>query len=203
MAKFGISMLAARICLVLSAGLVLPGCVEFIIAGAGVTGVAAMQERSVGGAVDDTTLHARIVEKLFAKDERLFRLVNLELVEGRVLLTGQVPEPLDKTEAAKIVWQVDGVREVLNEIQVRDESSIKDFARDIWITAQLRTKILTDLEINDLNYSIETINSIVYLMGLAQDRGELDRLTTHARNISGVKQVVSHILLKSDKRRQK
>lgn len=187
----------------LLAAVLLGGCVETLVLGAGTVGVAAAQERSVGDALDDVTLHARVAEKLLSADEVLFRRVNLEVVEGRVLLTGVVREPEMRPQAARLAWEVDGVREVLNEIQVRDETGIKDFARDVWITAQLRTKMLTDLEISDINYTVETINGIIYLMGIAQDRAELDRLTTHARNIAGVKQVVSHVLLKGDPRRVK
>lgn len=187
----------------LLAAVLLGGCVETLVLGAGTVGVAAAQERSLGDALDDTTLHARVAEKLLSADEVLFRRVNLEVVEGRVLLTGVVREPEMRPQAARLAWAVDGVREVLNEIQVRDETGIKDFARDVWITAQLRAKMLADLEISDINYTVETINGIIYLMGIAQDRAELDRLTTHARNIAGVKQVVSHVLLKDDPRRVK
>jgi len=41
----------------------------------------------------------------------------------------------------------------------------------------------------------------VYLMGIAQDEAELSQVAEHARNIGGVKDVVSHVVLKDDPRR--
>ena len=50
----------------------------------------------------------------------------------------------------------------------------------------------------DVNYSVETVNGIVYLIGIAQDEGELTRVTDYARNIGGVVKVVSHVRMKED-----
>jgi osmotically-inducible protein OsmY len=39
-------------------------------------------------------------------------------------------------------------------------------------------------------------NGVVYLMGIAQDRAELDRVVDHARNIGLVTKVVSYVRIK-------
>ena len=53
-----------------------------------------------------------------------------------------------------------------------------------------------------LNYTIETINGSVYIMGIAQSRDELDLVVNHARTISHVRNVVSHVVLKDDPKRE-
>ena len=53
-----------------------------------------------------------------------------------------------------------------------------------------------------VNYSIETINGVIYVMGIAQSQDELDRVVNHARNISGVQRVVSYVRLKDDPKRR-
>ena len=58
-------------------------------------------------------------------------------------------------------------------------------------------------DISDVNYTVETVNGIVYLMGIARSRPELDKVTTHARNIAGVQKVISHVRLSGDDRRGK
>ena len=63
-------------------------------------------------------------------------------------------------------------------------------------------KTLADLEIADINYTFDTVNGVVYILGIAQDREELDRVTTHASNIAGVAKVVSHAVLKDDPERK-
>ena len=178
------------------------GCVAAVVGAGATTGVTVAQERSVGHAVDDTTIHAQVSSNLLQASEKLFIKVGVEVVEGRVLLTGSVPKPEDRVEAARLTWQVNGVKEVLNEIEVNDKSGLIDFAKDTWITTQMRTKMLTDSKISDINYSVETVDAVIYLMGIAQNQAELDRVTTHARNIRGVRKVVSHVILKDDPRRK-
>jgi len=178
------------------------GCAPVVVGSAATVGVAAAQERTVGDAVDDTTIHAQVSSGLLQKSERLFTKVGIDVVEGRVLLTGNVPQPEDRVEAARIAWNVNGVKEVLNEIEVNDTSGLTDFAKDAWITTQLRAKALTDRDVIDINYSIETVNAVIYLFGIARSQQELNRITTHARNIPGVRRVVSHVVLKTDPRRK-
>ena len=184
------------------AGLVLAGCTASALVGAGATaGVAVAQERSVGAAIDDTKIKLLIGNALLHKDPDLFRRVDVDSVEGRVLLTGSVKQADDRVEASRLAWQYQGVREVLNEIQVTDKSGLVDYAKDAWITTQLRTKIMGDTGILDLNYSIETVNGVIYLLGIAQDEPELDSVTGYARTIAGVRKVISHVRLKDDPRR--
>ena len=183
------------------AALGLSGCAG-VVAGAGAQGlVAAAQERKLLDAVDDKTIQLRINARFLNHDANLFRRVETEIVEGRVLLTGNVPRPEDRVEAARLTWQVAGVREVLNEIAVSDRGGILNYFKDSWITTRLRAKMVTDAEIVDINYSVETVNGIVYLIGIAQDEAELKRLTGHARTLSGVRRVISHVRMKDDPRR--
>jgi len=187
--------------LLLAAG-ALNGCVAAALTGVAVGGVVTVQERSAEAALEDTKINAAISTAMIEKDEKLFTKVDVDVVESRVLLTGSVPSPDDRIDAAKVAWSVEGVKEVLNELQVNDTSGLDDFAKDTWITTQLRAKTLGDLDINDLNYTFDTVNGIVYVLGIAQDQVELDRVTTHARNIAGVKKVVSYAVIKDSAKRK-
>lgn len=172
------------------------GCVPVMV-GAGVaTGVAVAQERSVGSAIDDTTIDVNVGALLLKENDRLFREVGVEVQEGRVLLTGAVPTPEDRLKATMITWRSPGVKEVINELQVTDKSSLGGIAKDSWITTKLRAKILADRRVMDINYSIETVNGVIYLIGVAGSQKELDIVTDYARNISGVERVVSHVRVK-------
>ncbi len=186
----------------LAAATLTGGCTSMLVGAGATAGVTVAQERSVGRAIDDTTIHLDIGRRMFEVDERLFTKVNIEVVEGRVLLTGTVPKPEDRVEAARLAWAAPGVREVINEVQVTDKSSLIDFAKDAWITTQLRAALLRDTGIVDINYTVETVNGVIYLMGIAQGQDELDKVTNYARNIAGVKKVKSHVWLKDDRRRR-
>ncbi len=171
------------------------------VGGVATVGVAAVQERSVGDAIDDLTIKIDVNEHLFRADEKLFSAVSVEVVEGRVLLTGHVPAPEDRIEAVRLAWQASGVKAVLNEIQVTDKGGLGNYLRDVAISNELRGKLLFDREIAAVNYNVETVNQVVYLIGIAQDQAELDRAIGHARTIRYVDKVVSHVVLKGDQSR--
>lgn len=185
---------SALIPLLLSLALLtVSACVGMIAGGGASVGVTVAQERTVGGAIDDTVIASRIVSNFYQYDIELLRLISAEVVEGRVLLTGSVADPESRVDAVRLTWQIDGVGEVLNEIQITDDSGLVDFALDTWISTQLRTKLLLDREIKALNYNVETVNGVIYMIGIAQDDLELERVTNHARTIENVTKVISHV----------
>lgn len=192
---------AVALVLLLAGSLSLSGCAELLIGAAATTGVAIAEERSVGDAVDDLTIRAELNHLFFQDDVELFGDVSFSVIEGRVLLKGSVPTPDDRIRALRLAWQAAGVREVINELQVADDSGILDYARDTWISAQLKGKLLVDGDVLSINYSVETVDGTVYLLGIAQDEAELARVTEHARSIEDVKRVVSHVVLKDDRHR--
>ena len=187
--------------LLLAGSLVLSGCTELIVGTAATTGVAIAEERSVGDAVDDLTIRAELNHLFFQDDIDLYGNVSFSVFEGRVLLKGSVPTPEARIHALRLAWQAAGVREVINELQVTDQSGILDYARDTWISAQLKGRLLVDGDVLSINYGIETVNGTVYLIGIAQDEAELARVIEHARGIENVKRVVSHVAIKDDPRR--
>lgn len=181
----------------------LSGCFAVAAGGAGAVGVTAAQERSVGTAVDDNVIYAEI-SSLYVQNKfnDLYMNISVAVDEGRVLLTGTVKDPETRVEAVRLAWQPKGVKEVSNEIQVTDKSSIKDIANDTWITAQVRSKLLFNKGIRSINYSVDTVNGVVYLMGLAKDEAELNKATYLASTVKGVRKVVSHVRYYDDERRQ-
>ena len=175
----------------------LSGCVGLAIGGAASVGVAASEERGLGGALTDTRIRADINGKWLNASMDMLQKVDLSVNEGRVLLTGTVPTAEMRVDAVKLVWQVDGVREVIDEIKVGTEGGgVGEYSRDVWISTQLRSDILFDRDIQSVNYSIETVDGTVYLMGVAQNQGELSRVTNYARNLKYVKRVVSYVRIK-------
>jgi len=182
---------------------ILSGCVGAAIGAGAIATTAAVQERGLRGAIDDTVIRARINSLWLGHDADMYRLVSLSVLEGRILLTGEVERAQMRIDAVRLTWQAEGVREVINEIKVTDEGSIGTYARDSWISAQLKSKLLFDKKILSINYSIETVGGAVYLMGIAQNQRELDRVTNHARTLRYVKRVVSYVRLKNDPRRHK
>lgn len=183
-------------CLALVLVASLGGCAPLLFGGAAVGVTVVARERSVGGAIDDGIVQADIAGRMAEFDRAAFRKVDIEVVEGRALLTGFVPTPQNRLDAARLAWQAEGAREVINEIEIRDKSAVTDVARDSWITAQLRSRLVFDADVRSINYTIDTVNGTVYLMGIARDRKEIDRVVAHARSINYVRRVVPHVRVK-------
>ncbi len=187
------------------AALPLAGCTPVGMAvGAGATaGTAAMQERGFEQSVRDSVTEAAISKALFDRDINVFANLNVEVVEGRVLLTGFVPTQDDRLAAVKSSWEQSGVVDVINEIQIGDSGAITSQARDKIIASEIRAEITIDEKIKAINYSIEVVNGTVYLFGIAQNQQELDRVVAHARKVDYVRRIVTdHMVMKDDPSRK-
>ncbi|MDP6953966.1 MAG: BON domain-containing protein [Alphaproteobacteria bacterium] len=161
-------------------------------------GVVLAQERSAADAVKDARINLEISEALFqAHIDDLYREVNVDVMEGRVLLTGHVKSQALADEAALIGWKVDGVAKVINEIRVGDIGTVGG-VRDGWITTRLRARLIGDAEIFDVNYAITTVGGSIYLLGIGQSQDELERVLAHARDVPYVRRVVTHVVMKDD-----
>jgi osmotically-inducible protein OsmY len=186
---------------ILLGALSLSGCAAVVLGAAATTGVVAVQERSIGHAVDDTAIRTALNARLLSADADAYRNISTESVEGRVLLTGFLTNPNQKANVIEIARSIDGVREVIDEIRISDTIGFVDSANDVWISSQLRTRLVGDKDIMSINYTIETMDAVVYLIGVARDDRELSKVVNHARRVKGVKQVVSHVLTRNDPRR--
>lgn len=170
----------------------LSACAPAIVGGAGVGVVQATSERGIGGFFTDTAIQGRINKHWFDSDADISKRLDLTVNEGRVLITGQARDQEQKLNATRLCWEVDGVKEVINEASVEGSTTISTYAKDLWITTKLRTFMLFDGDIAGRNYTIDTVKKVVYLMGYARNQQELDRVTTHASTIDGVERVVSY-----------
>lgn len=181
----------------------LQGCGALAIA----TGVEAAktiaQERSVGDRIDDNGIALRINDAFIQKDvDNLFAEISTTIFEGRVMLTGSVASEEYKGKAEELVWPIPGVVEVINELQVA-ENSIADYGTDVYLANAVRSKLLLTKRIRSSNFATSSVNSVVYIMGVAQDQEERGNVIEVARRVNGVGKVVSHIILVNDERRAK
>lgn len=158
-------------------------------------GLAAAQEGGISRAANDLRIQARINEAWFQYDVDAFVKLDMTVNQGRVLLTGVVQNPEHRVEAVRLAWQPQGVKQVINEITVAESDGILGFARDAWISGRLRTSITFDKDVQSINYTIDTVQQVIYLMGVAQTQAELNRVIETARTIPDVKRVVSYVKL--------
>jgi osmotically-inducible protein OsmY len=192
------SELRAVLCLVITLTLpvLLCGCPVAIVGGlaaAGGAGYAANQERGVNGTFDDLTIKTNIQNAWLQTNPLMQRDFTITVYEGRTLLTGMSPNPELKAQAAQIASQIPGVRAIYNEIEVAPTESAWASVKDTWISSQIRSNLVFASQVRSVNYTIDTVNGSVYLIGSARTQAELDRVTEAARNVPDVKRVVSYV----------
>jgi osmotically-inducible protein OsmY len=173
----------------------LSGCVSMVIGAGATVGVAAMEERPLKVHLRDTTIATEIRYNLVEASEKFITGVGIEVYEGKALITGVVENEAMRARALKLVWKVEGLKDVYNELQVGD-NGITNFAKDSWVTTQLKSKTTFDQDVLAINYMIETVNGVVYLIGIAQSKREIDKVIAHARSLGYVKRVISHVRIK-------
>jgi osmotically-inducible protein OsmY len=197
-----VSTLACAIALPLVLSLALSGCVGVAVVGglgaAAGGGYAASQERGIPGAADDFAIKTAVEQGLMKAELQLRgNSIATTVYDGRVLLTGRVASPELKGAAEQIASRTNGVRALYDEIEVAPAQGVWDAASDDWITTSVRSQLVFDPGVRSVNYTIDTANGSVYLIGSARSQGELDRATQIARYVPGVRRVVSYVEIRA------
>jgi len=158
--------------------------------------VVAEGERSLGNVVDDTTIKAKIAAKFLGADSSFFVNISTNVIEGRVLLTGLVDNQEIRIEAVRLVWEVNGVVEIINEIEVGNRATLKEYANDVWITAQAKALSAKAIGLRAISYNFETIQGKLYIAGITSRPAQLEKVVATVKNIKGVREIVNYVVVK-------
>ena len=174
------------------------GCspTNILASGGATTMVVAEGDRSLGTIVDDATIKINIASKFISSDDNLFININTTVLEGRVLLTGLVDNQEIRIDAVRKVWEVEGVKEVINEIEVGNRASLKDYGKDLWINTQAKALAAQVLGLRALAFNFETIKGKVYIAGITTHPEHVDELLKVIKTIKGVKEIVNYVIIK-------
>ncbi len=182
-------------------------CVETVVVGSVAGGVMIARHKTVEETKNDTIISAKLA-KIFVENglKSPGSYVEFTVYEGRVLLTGIVDDLASSREAQDLSWKVEGVKEVIDEVEARSKmkSSFSRFTRgtrDYLVTATASTKLAFARNVSSVNYKVITVNGSLYLFGIAENEFEMRKALAIVAGISGVTRVVNHVILKNDERR--
>ena len=186
-------------------GIILSSCVPGVsskgIFGTGVS--VALDPRTVGTQIDDSIMQKSIKTKILAEDKKYFLSVKIKVLDGRIFITGKVDAPEEKLQITKIAWETKGARSVRNDIKIKEKFNLKQSAKDLLITSQLRTALIVNKNIKATNYQIDTYKNKIYVYGIALTAEEKELVISEAQEILDVEDVVASILLLEDLRIQR
>tara|TARA_B100000959_G_C14848145_1_gene568950 strand:+ start:487 stop:1077 length:591 start_codon:yes stop_codon:yes gene_type:complete len=182
----------------------LSSCVGSSSTGVFGTGVSiALDPRTLGTQIDDSIMQKNLAARLVLTEKKYLVSISVKVLDGRIFLSGKVDEAEEKLIITKMAWETKGARSVKNNIAVKQKFSFKNVAKDVLITSQLRAALILNKNVKASNFNIDTINQKTYVFGIAKNKNEKKEIIQEAKQIVGLKELVTSILLVSDLSRQK
>ena len=180
---------------------ILSGCVGYSSTGVFGTGVSiALDPRTIGTQIDDSIMQKNLSAKLINMNTNYLLSVKAKVLDGRIFITGKVDSVEEKFKITKLAWEIKGARSVKNDLRIKEKFNFKQSAKDVLITSQLRTAMITSKKIKSVNYNIDTYKKKIYVYGIAQNEEERSEVINEAKQILDVKDVIASIFLVEDLR---
>lgn len=166
----------------------LQGCVGLMVGGAVMGTLAATDRRTLGAQTEDKAIAVK-------GETRIPNLVgdaghvNVTSFNRRVLLTGEVRDAQLKAAVEREAQQIEGVKTVVNELEIADPANFTSRANDTLITGKIKASFVDTQGIYANSIKVVTARGNVYLMGrVTQHEGE--RAGNIASGVAGVQKVV-------------
>ncbi len=177
------------------------GCVGYSSTGVLGTGVSiAMDPRTIGTQIDDSLMQKNLRAKLILMDKGYILNVKTKVLDGRIFITGKVDTVEEKLKITKLGWEIKGARSVKNDLKIKEKFNFKQTAKDVLITSQLKTAMITNEKIKSANYDIDTYKKKIYIYGISQNEEERAEVINEAKQVLDVEDVVTSIFLVEDLR---
>ena len=96
------------------------------------------------------------------------------------------------------MFLLDGVQEVINEIQIGNRATLKEYANDLWINTQAKGLAAKAVGLRVVGYNFETIQGKVYIAGITSRPKQLEEIIDAVKTIKGVKEIVNYVIIKEN-----
>ena len=155
---------------------------------------------SMGAAVADTAITARVKAHLLGKKMLRHSDIDVTTTNGVVTLNGTASGPKAMAYAVDTIKAIEGVKSVDNNLTVASRSKTSatvhqaaaDTSRvisDSWITTKLKSELLADSVSKGVDVNVETTHGVVVLKGALPSQAAVDHVKAMAGQVSGVKSV--------------
>jgi len=164
-------------------------------------GVKKGDERNFARSLNDVSASRAIKARMGRLEGFNLGGVDVEVAEGIVLLSGNVPRDEDRIEAERIAWSGPQVIQVGNEILIKGRQGVVRNTKDGVLNNSVRARLIAAKAIKARNINIEVNDGVVYLLGVARTPEELAMTTHIASTTRGTREVISYIKLADDRSR--
>lgn len=176
--------------------LTLPACTTVMTAG-----VKKGDERNFARSLNDVNASRAIKARMSRVEGFDLGGVDVEVAEGIVVLSGNVPREEDRIEAERIAWSGPAIVQVGNEILIEGHQSLVRNAKDGILNNSVRARLVAAKAVKARNYNIEVNDGVVYLLGVARTPEELAMAAHIASTTKGTAEVISYVKVAGDNSR--
>ena len=179
----------------------LQSCAAPIIGGVGAVAFSSSaQEKGFGTSINDKVIYVKLRNAIYTWDPLVSQQISISVDNGSVLITGQLKNIDTKINLTKVIWEINGVKEVNNKVQISETNNIKNIAKDLASLGEIKARLMASKELNSLNFSIDVVNGIAYISGIASNEQEIASVTQIAQQARFVKEVQNFVKVNKDPR---
>ena len=155
-----------------------------------IVGSASTSTRGFSGTVEDTYLMSKIVSKITFMKLSNISNITVSVMNGKVLLAGNIDNQEKRLELIKKVWWIDGVKEVYNEVEIGPQISFLEKTEDFIFETKIKNRLLLEPGIYSNNYNVDVFNGNVYIMGISSDIEEKTKIENFLNNMNDIKKLI-------------
>ena len=190
-----------RLFLLLIIILNLQSCAAPIIGGVGAIAFSSSaQEKGLGTSINDKVIYVKLRNAIYDWNPSVSENISISVDNGSILITGKLKKIETKVELTKVIWEINGVKEVNNQIQISEINNFKNIAKDLASLGEIKAKLMASKKLNSLNFSVDVVNNIAYISGIAASEEEVSIVTQIAQEARFIKEVQNFVKVNKDKR---
>jgi hyperosmotically inducible protein len=151
-----------------------------------------------GVAVDDSVITAKIKTALVEDSTTKARQIKVKTKHGVVQLSGFVSTSESKQRAGAIATDTEGVKEVHNDLEVRDTGKTAgERLDDSVLTTKVKAALVGNTNTKAHEIKVTTLRGVVQLSGFVDSADAKTEAAKVAANVDGVKEVENNLRVKS------
>jgi len=190
-----------RLLLLLIIILNIQSCAVPILSGVGAVAISSSaQEKGLGTSINDKVVYLKLRNAIYDWNPLVSQKISISVDNGSILVTGQLKNIDTKINLTKVIWDVNGVKEVNNKVQISETNNLKNIAKDLASLGEIRARLMASKELNSLNFSVDVVNNIAYISGIASSAEEIAIVSQIAQEAKFIKEVQNFIKVNKDNR---
>ena len=92
------------------------------------------------------------------------------------------------------------IKQEINQVQITETNNLKNIAKDLASLGEIRARLMASKKLNSLNFSIDVVNNIAYISGIASSEEEVAIVSQIAQEARFIKEVQNFVKVNKDKR---